>query len=357
MAPPRRIHTVRPGYVCPNATDHAACADRSPDHHHGRHGDEWWYAVAFDDVALVLQVYTAYLGSQMLWDAPSYGADLTTHTAFPCSREEIVDGASDSTCEYLLGKRCYWSYAPGGASQFFTMHGDPAQAEQSESFWRAMEARLVDVAEQARATRADREWRLCPTCKGERTIAACAIAPEAGSLLPIDLTVMRDPVARALARHLEHGNPNAVIMRHCDGRPVTAARMLVALQLGEAAEDDDALAVREFLRATYGAALTTLRVRQDRTQHAQWSGAPPTAAEVHVAAQRGVRWAWRGSASSAFAVAELAVTNEEVVFAHAVDACTGSAFSVIKVGGWWRLYDHDGNPIPRPAVAPGEKLH
>lgn len=138
---------------------------------HGRHGDEWRYAVVSADrlVATSLVVYTsnmpAWTPAEMQGDAPPRGADLTTCVAFPFLRRHLAE-PQPTRCALLASCRTFDTRALE-AGKFFQKHGR-ASFEQPEAFWLALEAWHEEADARARRTKAEEVdgWHRCPTCDG-----------------------------------------------------------------------------------------------------------------------------------------------------------------------------------------------
>jgi hypothetical protein len=62
----------------------------------------------------------------------------------PCTLSWHVAHPEGERCEWVEGGRCKADGTYLGAHDFWKAHGDPAQREQPESFWLALEAELSE---------------------------------------------------------------------------------------------------------------------------------------------------------------------------------------------------------------------
>ena len=143
---------------------------------HGISGGFYFYSVVADegDVAVVFTVH-----------APDYPETIEeprrsrciqdmissplcfyhVHAAFPLDRDQV--GTKPEKCDALPGGVCYGDgghYA--GPEKILIAHGRPGEFEQPEAFWLELERILEKQAAWARAGRADRIWKVCPSCGG-----------------------------------------------------------------------------------------------------------------------------------------------------------------------------------------------
>lgn len=126
---------------------------------HGRHGEEWCYAVVGDDglAGLMLTVFTT-IGCAVAREVlrrgfdgrDAYGADLSLHVDGVCPVEEYdAPGSKGEPCKALDGRPCThipWTSALQ-ATEFFQRHGDDQCFEQLEHFWLALENRYREIRE------------------------------------------------------------------------------------------------------------------------------------------------------------------------------------------------------------------
>jgi hypothetical protein len=153
----KRSSTVIPGYDHVRNPCGKTCI-------HGIHGDEWLFAVADGDLALVLRVYSGVYPPSVPFRVadPAYpmGVDLDLHSATPTG-DSVRDPGDGSPCEWVEGGRC-WSGGRASVSTadaLFKEHG-ARTIEQPESFWLEMERRL-------REARAAPQFRQCSHCAGK----------------------------------------------------------------------------------------------------------------------------------------------------------------------------------------------
>lgn len=162
----RRNTITRPGYDCIGGPCRFS-RPCQPDNTHGIHGDEWVYSIVSDDgaTALVLTVFTDIYPATVskarvrafrtkpLADR-RHGADLTLHMAVNDQSGRLVDaGEAKHDCEHVQGGQCYvWETTALGADELFRAFGNPAEREQPETFWRALEARFHDADRRIRFT-------------------------------------------------------------------------------------------------------------------------------------------------------------------------------------------------------------
>jgi hypothetical protein len=127
----KRSSGSSPGYDCRTECKH------EPKGEHGISGGTWWYAVTDGDHAVSLEL----LGTDFpeTVTRPLIGvlerpipAGLVSHRADP----------GGEPCEFVSGGRCKSDVTYLGAHNLWEEHGDPAQREQSEAFWLALEAEL-----------------------------------------------------------------------------------------------------------------------------------------------------------------------------------------------------------------------
>lgn len=155
---------------------------------HGRHGDEWEYAVTDGEFALSLRVYTHQLeGARLLPWAPPEGASLDAHAPFPIDDDQVREGHPGRKCGYLAQGRCYGGFSSALiAGEFFQAYGQPA-FEQAESFWVALEnewrrMRAVVEADKSASKR-------CPCCEGDGLIkqqAPASVRVPEGALVTLE---------------------------------------------------------------------------------------------------------------------------------------------------------------------------
>lgn len=158
----RKAH-VRPGYDCGvrgDACKHAKQGD------HGKHGDEWWYSVTGDVAALSITMFTGLYpaGREKLSNGKlADGADLTLHTTFPVSHEQLL--SKPERCD--LVRECYRAWTSGlAADEFFDAYGVQT-FEQTETFWRALEAKYDKLLTGALSERVDETHEVCQRCEGK----------------------------------------------------------------------------------------------------------------------------------------------------------------------------------------------
>lgn len=148
---------------------------------HGRHGEEWGYVSTSNDskTAFTLLVYTDVFvaGSSIAGcddDKPlarrRYGADLSLHVAFPVDDEQVRGVEKLRPCDFVEGGGCFTAWTRTG-HDFFEAHGDPAQHEQPESFWLALEAKHEALGQVARKSL---DKKKCDKCNGRGVVGGCA---------------------------------------------------------------------------------------------------------------------------------------------------------------------------------------
>lgn len=180
----RRVSHVRPGFDCISGpcTHEVKCPGSAAPRagsNHGRHGDEWCYAVVSDDgrVATSLTVFTdrfpACTPRSLAGNDTPRGADLSTCTDLPWELEHLLPERElgGRTCQYL-GRPCA-TYRTGAlvAQEFFEIHGRPQQHDQPEAFWTALEAWHAEVEANLREQHAEVERHVrCPSCEGRGVI-------------------------------------------------------------------------------------------------------------------------------------------------------------------------------------------
>lgn len=130
----KRTMKVTPGYDCRTECKHEPKGD------HGIAGDEWWYTVTDGRVAVSLQVLTnAYPPSV---DQEKIPPILRGHLAGTLAFHR--PDPEGCTCDLVPGGKCSLEIGFGTGARFWKEHGDPAQSEQPETFWAALEAELRD---------------------------------------------------------------------------------------------------------------------------------------------------------------------------------------------------------------------
>lgn len=174
----KRITDTNSGHDCIYAPCH-----HTPAGDHGIHGDEWIYASVANDglTALVLTVFTDvfpdtvpaahqarcaehYSGRPKRIDERREGADVTLHCAFPTDVNSVREATPGEECEFV--GVCFTGASSAlKAHEFFAAHGDPAQREQTESFWHAFEVLHADWGESARAGRVDIKHVMALRCR------------------------------------------------------------------------------------------------------------------------------------------------------------------------------------------------
>lgn len=151
----KRMTKRVPGWDCiRHPCGKNGCGER-PGASHGIHCEDWLYVVSDGDVALSLTVFSNVYPDSVPEDdrlpkAP-WGADLSLHVGFPLPTFTAGD---DDECPWLDGGRCYqgghYSSALQGG-EFWEEHaGRDHGFTQPESFWMALEERLVGRAGEVR---------------------------------------------------------------------------------------------------------------------------------------------------------------------------------------------------------------
>lgn len=182
----KRDTKVRPGHDCIYAPCRfeRPCKPPPSGSNHGISDDDWIYSVVSDDglTALTLlvgsEIFPSSIPAAHFRNYPlkgPHGTFWTLHVAFPVDRENIRDGRWGQECDLLQGGRC----ADGGVfylacDEFYKEHGNPVakkSEEQSEAFWRALEAKHDEWAKDAHEKRADTKWERCNHCDGLGTVA------------------------------------------------------------------------------------------------------------------------------------------------------------------------------------------
>lgn len=143
----------RPGYDCvvkPCGVD--GCGER-PGSSHGRHCTDWVYAVHSRRASLSLIVFsgefgspeiTAEMASTITWPMI---ADLTLCATYQVPPGEYVYNANARDCRWL--DRCF-THASWGlrASSVWELCGGRRQFDQTEAFWRELEAAFLRICEE-----------------------------------------------------------------------------------------------------------------------------------------------------------------------------------------------------------------
>jgi hypothetical protein len=167
----KRISFKQPAY------DHFAHSCNKPSERHcghGIHNEQWHYVVSRGDIALALEVGSGiYLPCT---DTSRFGADstqphgfmLVEHIGFPTDIETIRRASSGASCFHVDGGRCFGGDSTAlGATEFFDAHFvTSAGFKQPDSFWSALEDRLVVHARAADAKRVDLIYERCHRCDG-----------------------------------------------------------------------------------------------------------------------------------------------------------------------------------------------
>jgi len=133
----KRTSGVLPGFDCGT---HGSRCKHEKKGDHGISGGTWWYAVSDGAHAVSLSVLAANYPDTVRRPLPEClqrpkAEVLSFHRADPHGAE----------CEYVDGGRCIGDATYLGASEFWEAHGNPAQNEQSEEFWIALECRLPEA--------------------------------------------------------------------------------------------------------------------------------------------------------------------------------------------------------------------
>jgi len=158
----------RPGWDCISGpcTHEKKCSFNNT---HGRHGDEYHHHILAKDglTALCLLVYTDMLGPKAIHPDPKppRGADLSLYSAFPIEKEDMRTWKPDLGVDAF--STAAWTSALAGG-EFWQAHGageDPSRP--SETYWKALEERFVELDAIVREERVDTKWKQCPHCKGE----------------------------------------------------------------------------------------------------------------------------------------------------------------------------------------------
>lgn len=128
----RRGSRRDPGYDCRVTCEHEEKGD------HGISGGVWWYWVSDGERAVSLMVLTNDYPPSVERPLPLALVEMCEgvlgyHTADPEGREcsMLADGARCRSDESYIGGQSFWK-----------KHGSPAQFEQPESFWAALEEEL-----------------------------------------------------------------------------------------------------------------------------------------------------------------------------------------------------------------------
>lgn len=134
-----RYSVKKPGYDC----KFAPCK-HDPPGDHGIAGEEWWYVVKDGDRAVAVNLLTTIFPPTVPKDwvknmKPTEGAISTHHTW-----QEADYETSHEDCEWLDGKTCYGDVGFLMGKYLWERHGHNGKFEQSEKFWKALEAHLPE---------------------------------------------------------------------------------------------------------------------------------------------------------------------------------------------------------------------
>jgi hypothetical protein len=148
-----RISEKQPGYDCifakcvhdpPCQTEPPGSARAADGKNHGIHAEEWHYTVMDDTVALRIKVFTDIYPETVPESNLTYLRDRPLnrrrHGAFMNLHHKATNGSGEE-CD-LLGRCTCEDLGSMFPERFFNAHGDPAQFEQPDSFWEALEAEL-----------------------------------------------------------------------------------------------------------------------------------------------------------------------------------------------------------------------
>lgn len=175
----KRTTTVLPGYDCRvKPCGKNGCGTRAG-YSHGCDSDQWIYAVADDDIALVLQVSSGIVGGAEI----PRGEYLTLHTAWPTDRDAVRESVKPMPCEWLPAG-CFQVSSAAAADVFVKAHPNMAadlRPEQPETFWLDLERLCDRYGAEASAKRADIRWVRCPQCNGEGTVRRTYVPAYAGT--------------------------------------------------------------------------------------------------------------------------------------------------------------------------------
>lgn len=138
--------------------------DRGP--RDGIGAERWGYAVTDGTVALSLDVCSG-VHVNPYNNKPPEGWTLYLHTRWPTEIDQLTGRQAPDKCALLRGGRCFLHiYCVSDAQRMFRDHGR-ATFRQPPSFWRAMEAECVRLAELAEKDRVDLRRRRCSCCRGK----------------------------------------------------------------------------------------------------------------------------------------------------------------------------------------------
>jgi len=168
----KRQAVIVPGWDCiAHPCGQYGCG-KDPGSSHGRHNDEWMFAVTneTEDVVLTLTINSGV--TPCCAPEPPDASDLSCHIAWPTSREQIKINAPPQHCSFVRGG-CYVYFTTClGARKFGEKYFVPElKTEQPEAFWAALEARAIELEKSARSERADTKWARCPHCDATGTVA------------------------------------------------------------------------------------------------------------------------------------------------------------------------------------------
>lgn len=181
----KRIAFKTPGYDCL----HAPCQHEKKGEH-GISGGSYLWAVKTRDMALELSLsaheYPSTVPAEKVEPMLRFAAErvregritgsLSVHATFPTDPEMLLtDSARRGTenCKLLAPRHCFiiWdSYVAADEAVpllDLSPRGLPS-FEQGGRLWGWLVHKLEDLAPKLRAQRADRLWRVCPRCHGER---------------------------------------------------------------------------------------------------------------------------------------------------------------------------------------------
>lgn len=159
----RRAAVVIHGFVCPD--DHPDCASKPEPQRHGVATDIWAFVVTDGRFAIAMEVYGntlkgAPLPPRMALLERPMPAHLSKHAPRRTSEYQDENGVE---CTFIEAGRCF----PGGSSlaaaDFWKTNNGRPGPEQSESFWRALEAKWFDWNSEDINRKT---VKTCPTCDG-----------------------------------------------------------------------------------------------------------------------------------------------------------------------------------------------